>query len=66
MYAEANRLVELQRRERGTEVIELGGKKVRVPGPYEPTEEREERARKILDLRRRAARMEYPLVGRAG
>lgn len=62
LYDEAKRLELEQIKERGTApgpVIE--GKPTKVRGPYEATTERENRAARILALRREAARLEYPL-----
>lgn len=59
MLAEANRLVELQREERGyTKGKDLEGEPCLHLGPYVATPEREERARRIGYLRRQAACME--------
>lgn len=55
LYAEAQRLYEVQVAERGT-ALNRDNKTIR--GPYVATPEREARARKIGYLRRRAARLE--------
>jgi hypothetical protein len=61
MIAEANRLTELQRRERGSEpVAGLDGKPSSRPGPYVPTAEGEAQAAEILRLRKTAARVKWP------
>lgn len=55
-WIEADRLAKIQRDERGGRHEKRGDKKRWVPGPYEPTAERESRARQIVRLRKAAAR----------
>lgn len=56
--AEIKSLCAKQREERGTQWFKgLGDKKTRIPGPYVGTPEREARARRIIELRKKAARL---------
>lgn len=57
LRAEANKLVRLQRQHRGW-VTNSNGEKILAP--YRPTPETEARASQIIQLRKRAARIEYP------
>lgn len=59
LRAEAERLTGLQITERGT-LPHPSNPKLTVPGPYVATPERERRAKEIVRLRRRAARLEHP------
>lgn len=67
LYAEADRLVELQRKERG--LIDWPPPpekpKFKVMGPYVKTA-REARANLVLFLRRKAAHIEHPIQRRVG
>lgn len=57
MLQEAKRLSDEQVKARGSiPWLGVDGKKTRAPGPYVPTPENEQRARRILHLRRKAAR----------
>ncbi len=59
LYREADRLYAEQRQARGTvKAMTLGEKPkpCKIPGPYEATPENEARARRIIQLRKAAAR----------
>lgn len=60
MLTEARRLYELQVAERGIQTVKVDGKTVTRPGPYVPTPEREQRADRIVHLRKTAARLKSP------
>jgi len=59
LYAEAKALVCKQREHRGWHKgKDLEGKRCDLPNPYKPTAETEARARRIVALRRKAAKCE--------
>lgn len=63
LKARADQLSAQQKAQRGTRTFTgLDGKPTQVPGPYVPSYENESRAREILGLRRKAARLEHPLT----
>lgn len=59
LWAKANELVKLQRDHRGYSINSQGE---RILAPYKPTPETEARAAQIIDLRKRAARLQFPLA----
>jgi hypothetical protein len=65
LYAEARVLYLQQREARGTvKGKTLDNKPCKLPGPYVPTPENQERAATILHWRRRAAELEHGPVRR--
>jgi hypothetical protein len=59
MRVEADRLVLDQRKHRGyRKWVDVEGKRCKVLGSYEPTQDAEDRARRIVDLRRKAAELD--------
>lgn len=63
LLTEAASLQALQVADRGTRPgAVIDGKQTVIRGPYEKTPERDQRAAQIIDVRRRAARLEYPIA----
>lgn len=59
LRVQANKLVRLQREHRGWVT---NGRGERILAPYAKTPETESRAAQIIDLRKRAARLEHPIA----